>query len=255
MKRRVLVVVGLAVVVVGAIATAQLTEVPSTPIWVVVAIAGLGLVSTLITYILSARLQSINERRGSLARYCLNDEAGGLPRIDRVTDLLPRGVRTSTSRRRAARQAEHDVRALSGLGEAWEHESARGYDRFGTSLELSIESVRMNTSSLNLLAVLGVLPDGVDNADVEQLMPGTGDLAGATLREVGLAYDEQGVEALGRYDIVGRVLGIALAHERLAAIAADPATRIPQTRAAMDAWTQMGRAEAAARTADEYPGM
>lgn len=90
-----LVAVGLFVLVVGAIATARLTEVPSTPIWVVVATAGLGLISTFATDILSARLQSLNSQQQNLLQHCLNGESGQIPRVDAVTDLLPLGVRAA----------------------------------------------------------------------------------------------------------------------------------------------------------------
>lgn len=67
-----------------------------------------------------------------------------------------------------------------------------GQDGMDVSVELTIRSPRMNGVAHRLLTALGALPDGIDLDDLQRLMPDTADAAAATLRKVGLAFDDQG---------------------------------------------------------------
>ncbi|GAA1529302.1 hypothetical protein GCM10009827_053200 [Dactylosporangium maewongense] len=67
-----------------------------------------------------------------------------------------------------------------------------GQDGMDVSVELTIRSPRMNGVAHRLLTVLGALPDGIELDDLQRLMPDTADAAAATLRKVGLAFDDQG---------------------------------------------------------------
>jgi tetratricopeptide (TPR) repeat protein len=64
------------------------------------------------------------------------------------------------------------------------------YSDIGFSCELSIASSRMTGAARRLLALLGVLPDGLAREDLNALLPKTGASAAATLRRVGLAFDD-----------------------------------------------------------------
>lgn len=67
-----------------------------------------------------------------------------------------------------------------------------GRDGMDVSVALTLRSPRMNGVAHRLLTVLGALPDGIDLDDLQRLMPDTADAAAATLRKVGLAFDDQG---------------------------------------------------------------
>lgn len=74
----------------------------------------------------------------------------------------------------------------------------RGPDRRNDlthSLDLSIKSPRMLAcpEALRLLALLGLLPDGILWKDLDRLLPGAQRGAARVLRQVGLAYDEEAV--------------------------------------------------------------
>jgi tetratricopeptide (TPR) repeat protein len=58
------------------------------------------------------------------------------------------------------------------------------------SFDLSINSQRTTEEARRLLSLLGVLPDGIAHDDLGKLLPGAGAAAAATLRKVGLAFDE-----------------------------------------------------------------
>jgi tetratricopeptide (TPR) repeat protein len=88
---------------------------------------------------------------------------------------------------------------LRGLWEQWTErrgallrERAGGGDQLSeeASFEVSINSPRTTQEARRLLALLGVLPDGVAHLDLDTLLPGTGEPAASSLRRVGLASDE-----------------------------------------------------------------
>jgi tetratricopeptide (TPR) repeat protein len=58
------------------------------------------------------------------------------------------------------------------------------------SVETSVQSPLMTAPALQLLALLGVLPDGIDREDLEVLLPSGALAAAFALRQLGLAYDE-----------------------------------------------------------------
>jgi tetratricopeptide (TPR) repeat protein len=91
-RGRLLFALGLLVVLVGALVTARLTQLPAAPVWAVVVTAGVGLVSTIASDIVSTRLQASNAHRFELVRHCVFDDAGQIPRIAAVTDARRYGV-------------------------------------------------------------------------------------------------------------------------------------------------------------------
>ncbi len=97
-----------------------------------------------------------------------------------------------------AHQAEGEP-DLAGVWSRWQAERtamlrrARGADRLTNievSFELSIQGPRMDDDARRLLALLGLLPDGIARADLDTLLPKIGARAAGTLRRVGLAFDE-----------------------------------------------------------------
>jgi hypothetical protein len=87
---------------------------------------------------------------------------------------------------------------LSGLWRQWTEQRVALLRREGSgadtgvevSFDLSINSQRMTEEARRLLSLLGVLPDGIAHDDLDKLLPGAGAAAAATLRKVGLAFDE-----------------------------------------------------------------
>jgi hypothetical protein len=93
-------------------------------------------------------------------------------------------------------QAEPD---LDGLWQRWQIERTALLRRgagdhrllnLAVSLELSIQGPDMTDAARRLLALLGLLPDGIARDALETLLPGCGNAAAATLRQVALAFDE-----------------------------------------------------------------
>jgi hypothetical protein len=88
---------------------------------------------------------------------------------------------------------------LDGVAKRWQYERVAMLQRMGggkpglsvpVSVEASIASPRMDHAARRLLALLGVLHDGITEDGLAAVMPGTGLAAAATLRQVGLAFDE-----------------------------------------------------------------
>jgi tetratricopeptide (TPR) repeat protein len=94
-------------------------------------------------------------------------------------------------------QAEPD---LDGLWQRWQAGERTAMLRRGTgdhrllnlavSLELSIAGPGMTDPARRLLSLLGLLPDGIARDALETLLPGCGNAAAATLRQVALAFNE-----------------------------------------------------------------
>jgi tetratricopeptide (TPR) repeat protein len=59
------------------------------------------------------------------------------------------------------------------------------------SLELSITGSSMTDEARRLLALLGVLPDGISHQDLTSILPGAAERGASVLRKVGLAFDER----------------------------------------------------------------
>lgn len=98
-----------------------------------------------------------------------------------------------------AAEAEPD---LEGVWRRWNEQRTevlkrgKGDNRLlslGVSLELSIASARMDDSARRLLSMLALLPNGIARRDINTLLPGCGDAAGAILRKLALAFDEAGI--------------------------------------------------------------
>jgi tetratricopeptide (TPR) repeat protein len=95
-------------------------------------------------------------------------------------------------------QGEPDLTALASR---WEIERSRLLARAGgaarelsvaVSAELSVSSPQMTSEGLQLLKLLGHLPDGIAGPDLDALLPGHGLRAAANLRQLGLAFSEAG---------------------------------------------------------------
>ena len=96
-----------------------------------------------------------------------------------------------------AAQGEPD---LADLTARWQAERITVLERAGgqrrevsvpASIELSVRSPAMTDPGRRLLSLLGVLPDGADRADLDTLLPAAGRPGAATLRQLGLAYDDE----------------------------------------------------------------
>ena len=90
---------------------------------------------------------------------------------------------------------------LDGLWRRWQEERiallrrADGSTRLvnaQVSFELSIAGPRMTDDARQLLSMMAVLPDGIAHQDLPAVMAAHPDRAAATLRQVGLAFDEGG---------------------------------------------------------------
>jgi tetratricopeptide (TPR) repeat protein len=90
---------------------------------------------------------------------------------------------------------------LAELRQRWQQERVGLLERMGggrrelsvpVSVELSLKDPRMTPEGRRLVALLGQLPDGIAHDDLNWLLPEVGLRAAATLRQVGLAFDEAG---------------------------------------------------------------
>jgi tetratricopeptide (TPR) repeat protein len=90
---------------------------------------------------------------------------------------------------------------LAELQQRWQQERVGLLERLGggrrelsvpVSVELSLTDPRMTPEGQRLLGLLGQLPDGIAQDDLTTLLPQVGLRAAATLRQVGLAFDEAG---------------------------------------------------------------
>jgi hypothetical protein len=95
-------------------------------------------------------------------------------------------------------EAEPD---LADLWRRWQERRTEMLQRTGSterltnvevSLELSIESPRMNEPARRLLSLLALLPAGVARQDLPALLPGGANTGAAALRGIGLAFDQSG---------------------------------------------------------------
>lgn len=94
-------------------------------------------------------------------------------------------------------------------------------DSFAVSCELSIKGPRMTDEARRLLALLGLLPNGLARRNLDTLLPGTGARAAATLRAVGLAFDDGNrlrVRAPLREHVAARHPPEAASRDRLIAV-------------------------------------
>ncbi|HEX8347887.1 MAG TPA: TIR domain-containing protein [Actinoplanes sp.] len=110
------------------------------------------------------------------------------PRLDelvRLQDGLPLTIDL------LARQAG-DGPDLADLWQRWHRLDADDVTGdIGVTFEVSINSPRTTPAARRLLALLGVLPDGIALDDLDVLVPGEGGDAAGSLRGVGLATDEE----------------------------------------------------------------
>jgi tetratricopeptide (TPR) repeat protein len=103
-----------------------------------------------------------------LAVVLLAAQAGGYADLDELADVWRRKRITLLKKEAGKRDAD-----------------------IGASIELSLGSPRMTGEGRRLLALLGLLPDGIHRGDLESLLPPEGVEAAANLRQVGgLAFDD-----------------------------------------------------------------
>jgi tetratricopeptide (TPR) repeat protein len=119
----------------------------------------------------------------------------GDPYLDELVNQLD-GVPLAVELMGYAAQGQPDLRTVS---EQWRQERVAMLQRMGggrrelsvaVSVEASVTAPLMTVSARRLLALLGVLPDGVTRDDLTDLLPGGGRGAAAVLRQLGLAFDE-----------------------------------------------------------------
>ena len=88
---------------------------------------------------------------------------------------------------------------LSVLARRWDTERSKLLARAGgtarelsvaVSAELSVTSPQMTPEGLRLMSLLGQLPDGIADPDLDALLPGLALRAAANLRQLGLAFSE-----------------------------------------------------------------
>lgn len=91
--------------------------------------------------------------------------------------------------------------SLGSVLQRWQTERTKMLERMGgasrelsvpVSVELSVASPLMTGPASKLLALLGVLPDGIAHQDLPLLLPEDGLAGAAVLRQLGLAFDEGG---------------------------------------------------------------
>jgi tetratricopeptide (TPR) repeat protein len=116
------------------------------------------------------------------------------PDLDRLLEAVDRVALAVTL---LAHHAEGEP-DLSGLWKRWQEkrtellrrtDSQERLTNIEVSLELSISSPRMTEGSRRLLALLGILPDGIAREDLAALLP-EAEEAAAVLRQVGLALPQ-----------------------------------------------------------------
>jgi tetratricopeptide (TPR) repeat protein len=90
---------------------------------------------------------------------------------------------------------------LAGVAERWHQERIGMLERMGggsrelsatVSIEMSVGSPLMTAAARRMLGMLGMLPEGVARGDLTALLPRAGQAAAAVLRQLGLAFDEDG---------------------------------------------------------------
>jgi tetratricopeptide (TPR) repeat protein len=88
--------------------------------------------------------------------------------------------------------------SLDGVAERWRIERTGMLQRMGgasrelsvaVSVETTITGPLMTPPARRLLALMGVLPDGISHDDLAALLPGRGPTGAAVLRQLGLAFD------------------------------------------------------------------
>jgi tetratricopeptide (TPR) repeat protein len=90
---------------------------------------------------------------------------------------------------------------LADVAERWHQERTGMLERMGggsrelsaaVSIEMSVRSPLMTAGARRMFGMLGMLPEGVARGDLTALLPDAGQAAAAVLRQLGLAFDEDG---------------------------------------------------------------
>jgi len=124
-------------------------------------------------------------------------EFGADPTLDGLLAELD-GVPLAVELLGYAAQGQPD---LADLARRWERERVVLLQRFGgmsrelsvsVSVELSVAGPLMTEPARRLFTMLGQLPNGIAGPDLDVLLPHDGPVGAATLRQMGLAFDEDG---------------------------------------------------------------
>lgn len=115
------------------------------------------------------------------------------PYLDEIVagqDGIPLGVRLMAH----TAQGEPDLGVLwrRWHGRQWLRGGTDGYHRMDACIAVSVESNRMNDHALRLLTMLGRLPDGIAESDLDALLTSAGEFASSDLRKLGLAFEDNG---------------------------------------------------------------
>jgi len=114
----------------------------------------------------------------------LDELLGELDGVPLAVELMAHAARGQPLTQVAARWRREHTGMLTRMG------GGRRELSVPVSVEASVTAPLMTKAGLQLLAMVGILPDGIGADDLETLQPADGLAAAAVLRQLGLAFDE-----------------------------------------------------------------